>query len=1004
MAEPAPLIDKRSATEIAQQVKALLKLHAPGWDATGADPLGEALIGIFTRFSELTVQRLNQAPRKNLLAFLDLLGASLLPPQPARVPLTFSLAAGSVVDGVVQKGTQAAAPPGEGETEPVLFETEREVTVIAASLLSLYTRDPAEDRYADLGAILKTGASSWAPVFRGDRAIDHLFYLGNASLFGFPEIEKLRLIMTLATPLQDPRDLIWERWDGSNWQSLTPLTDETQKLTRSGTITFEKVPSIPMAPVHSVDSRWLRCRLTTPITPAADVRAGKVRAGQLPSFQQLRVGVELARKGLIPETAFTNLLPVDLGKEFYPFGEKPKFGDTVSLANKEVFSQGGALVTLHVTLINPKDAPQNRTAPIPPTTPSGAPKVRWECWDGRAWTELGTGESTQDTNNTTTGFKETTQALTKSGDVVFRLPGGVKTTTLNGVEGFWIRARLISGHYGEEAKYVPVDPADLRKGYQFIPATFAPPSIGSIMIDYGFTKEAAPEGVVTENDFEVKIESPGQPFAPFRPTSDRNRSLYLGFTLPPERTSFPNRTVSLYFRLAEVVYGETAENPSPGASPRLAWEYRSQTGWTRLTVRDESENFTRSGLVEFLAPADFIPANTFGVNRYWLRIRWESGGYSFLPRLRKILPSTVMATQRETLSGEILGSSDGSAFQTFRTTRAPVLAGQQLEVREPELPSAEAEEAIKKEEGEGAITTTLDATGRPTEIWVRWHPVSDFYGSQPSDRHYVFDHLRGEVRFGDSLNGSIPPRGNGNIRMARYETGGGALGNRPAGAIVEMKTTVPYVDQVVNHEAAEGGSDAESLDSLIERSPREIRHRNRAVTMEDYEDLAKLASPEVVRAKSVPLRNLTTDPLAREPLPGEVGVIIVPRSNEQKPLPSLELIRRTETFLKEHAPLTAHLSVVGPLYIRVDVTVEVALVSLEGASGVEQAVYQALAAFLHPLTGGLDGTGWDFGRKPHRSDFYALIERVAGVDHVRFLKVVETEAVSGATETGRFLV
>ena len=56
------------------------------------------------------------------------------------------------------------------------------------------------------------------------------------------------------------------------------------------------------------------------------------------------------------------------------------------------------------------------------------------------------------------------------------------------------------------------------------------------------------------------------------------------------------------------------------------------------------------------------------------------------------------------------------------------------------------------------------------------------------------------------------------------------------------------------------------------------------------------------------------------------------------------------------------------------------------------------------MTGGLDGEGWDFGRRPHESDFYALIEKVPGVDHIKSLDVIEVEDVPGVTLTGRFLV
>ena len=92
-------------------------------------------------------------------------------------------------------------------------------------------------------------------------------------------------------------------------------------------------------------------------------------------------------------------------------------------------------------------------------------------------------------------------------------------------------------------------------------------------------------------------------------------------------------------------------------------------------------------------------------------------------------------------------------------------------------------------------------------------------------------------------------------------------------------------------------ADGESVESLLDRSPRTIRHNYRAVTIEDFQDMAKLASPEVARAKCIPLRDLAGDPLDQsvkvDPLSGlpglrgRVSVIVVPHSNSPKPLPSL---------------------------------------------------------------------------------------------------------------------
>ncbi len=360
-----------------------------------------ALIGVFARFSEVIIQRLNQAPQKNFLAFLDLLGAALLPPQPARAPLTFSLAAGSAVDGLVPAGTQAAAPPAEGEKDPVIFETERELTVTAAQLAALFVRDPEHDMQADLSPIITasaitSGSAVGERVFQGNRPIEHLLYLGHSQLLGFPRIAALSLLFTLEAALQDAREVCWEIWDGQQWQARTPSNDQTQNLTHSGVVTLGSIPPIPDSQVASVLNRWLRFRLITPITLASEARLNMVRATQLPKVQQVLIRVDLLRdlsQGLAPDAGFTNALPIELGKDFFPFGEKPRLNDALQLASVEAFSKdraqglaaAGATVQLDIRIANSHLLPT-----VTSVRPAADLQLVWECWNGSAWQRVGT--------------------------------------------------------------------------------------------------------------------------------------------------------------------------------------------------------------------------------------------------------------------------------------------------------------------------------------------------------------------------------------------------------------------------------------------------------------------------------------------------------------------------------------------------------------------------------------------------------------------------------------
>src|SRR5260370_39660620 len=102
MYQRAPKLDARTQGGIVTFLEEAWKKRYPTYEGTG---LEAALFHMFGRFAERIIERLNQAPDKNFLAFLDLLGASPLPPQPASVPLTFTLAGKGLVDAVVPAGT-----------------------------------------------------------------------------------------------------------------------------------------------------------------------------------------------------------------------------------------------------------------------------------------------------------------------------------------------------------------------------------------------------------------------------------------------------------------------------------------------------------------------------------------------------------------------------------------------------------------------------------------------------------------------------------------------------------------------------------------------------------------------------------------------------------------------------------------------------------------------------------------------------------------------------------
>jgi len=436
----------------------------------------------------------------------------------------------------------------------------------------------------------------------------------------------------------------------------------------------------------------------------------------------------------------------------------------------------------------------------------------------------------------------------------------------------------------------------------------------------------------------------------------------------------------------------------------VVWEYWNGRKWTKTVVEDDSKGLLRPGVIRFLTPNDIAIHREFGLQRYWFRARRTNNFPSLDPLLRFIALNTEMASGSQTVRGEKLGSSNAEPNQKFKTLRSPVFPGQILEVCEPTVPGPQERSTIIAEEGNEAISHRKSADARTEELWIRWHEVPNFYASGPRDRHYMVDHLTGVINFGDGVSGMIPPRLVGNIRLTLYRTGSGASGNKPAGKVKQLRSAVPYVSKVDNPAAATGGADTEAVPSMISRAPSEIRHRFRAVTPEDFEDLAKAASPEIARAKCVPLHDLSKDPDAKRLIPGTVSLILSARSRDPKPDLTVALMDKVANFIDEHRHQAGQLILVVPDYARVDVTAEITVSNIETATTVQHNALSALQNFLHPSFGGWNNDGWEFGHEPKTSDIYALLHKVAGVSHVRRIRLTLLGDRPGAAKTGRFMI
>jgi hypothetical protein len=396
----------------------------------------------------------------------------------------------------------------------------------------------------------------------------------------------------------------------------------------------------------------------------------------------------------------------------------------------------------------------------------------------------------------------------------------------------------------------------------------------------------------------------------------------------------------------------------------LAIDYTVGTEWHPLadldSTIDGTVNFTQSGTVAFELPQTVIKnwAKTTinGLEAFWIRYRIVNVSTPTSPSIDLVditagkqyaLP---LVTQGTTRAGEVMGSSLGTANQSFVTLRNEVI--------------------------EASQTVYVDA--------VAWDEVPNFLNSTSVDTHYTFeadDDGFGVVTFGNGSTGKIPPVGVDNITID-YRIGAEVDGNVGRGTIVLNQSGVAFINRLSNPRSATGwfqrrGSTAEDLELVKEEGPASLRTLNRAVTPTDVEDLtvafiASNGSNPVSRAKGI------------EEGFGIKTIEVVVVGTGGGTVPNPVKIEIEDYFNGNEAAgidgvlvLNHQVGVTDFVTKTIDVTATV-------FGGTATQIENAIKALLHPEAKTADGLRfeWDFGEEVPRSRIISQIFDVLNVRKV----------------------
>jgi predicted phage baseplate assembly protein len=449
-------------------------------------------------------------------------------------------------------------------------------------------------------------------------------------------------------------------------------------------------------------------------------------------------------------------------------------------------------------------------------------------------------------------------------------------------------------------------------------------------------------------------------------------ALYVGLS-----EAVPSNAVLLQFDCRIEGHGVDPRNPP------WVWEAWTAGGWRACDLEtDGTGGLNRAGDVIVHVPRGHEVSLVNRQRAGWLRCRVveaEVGQpkYSDSPKIMGLAAMTIGGTTRaihaEVVTDEELGVAEGVSGQSFALQRRPV------------VPSA-SELLLEVSEGEG---------------WKEWTRVDSFASSDENDLHWCLDAVEGTVRFGPAVRqpdgsirryGACPPKG-AVVRLPEYRTGGGRKGNVGRGAISVLKSSIPYVSRVVNREPSAGGVDGEDVENARVRGPLLLRTRDRAVTVEDYEQLSREAAPQVARVRCVPADGVDN----------AVRILVVPSAADdelgrlrfEQLVPSDDILQAIANYLDDRRVIGARILVEPPVYQGITLVARLRARARANPQNLQSAALESLNRYFHPITGGPDGQGWPFGRPVHVGEVYSVLQRLRGTEFVEDVRLFAADPITG---------
>jgi predicted phage baseplate assembly protein len=322
----------------------------------------------------------------------------------------------------------------------------------------------------------------------------------------------------------------------------------------------------------------------------------------------------------------------------------------------------------------------------------------------------------------------------------------------------------------------------------------------------------------------------------------------------------------------------------------------------------------------------------------WLRVRADGAA---LARIQWAGINTVPVRQIERIVAEPLADGDGTPDQTRRLARAPVLAGS---VSVTTRVGSDAPQVWQEIDDLAAAAPEVPVTD------PRLAPGSVRDASGTPVNVFELDAEAGVLRFGDGYRGRRLPLG---ARVfAAYEYCQGAAGN-VAERTIDGAPQLPSGFVVGNPVQTWGGADAETVGDGEKQIKRYLQHRDRLVSVDDFEAIAcRTPGVQVGRVEVLPAFHPDLSPSEPGAAPGVVTVMAIPRYDPAQPdAPRADrmFLNALCRYLDPRRLVTTELIVRGPDYKGIWISVGIEVAAGLSIAEVVDNVKARLRAVLSPI-------------------------------------------------------